>query len=52
MKYQTLNEEVIKTAVTAWAAKDLPGRPVAAQVAKLLHCTTDDVALTVSIRRK
>ena len=45
MKYQTLNDEVSKTAVSAWATKELPGRLVAAQVAKLLHCTTDDVAL-------
>ena len=36
------------SALTAWAAKDLPARLLAAQVAKLLNCTTEDVALLVS----
>jgi hypothetical protein len=35
-------------AMTIWAAKDLPARLLAAQVAKLLNCTTDDVAILVS----
>ncbi len=30
-----------------WAAKDLPARLLAAQVAKLLHCTAEDVAILV-----
>ena len=36
------------SALTAWAAKDLPARLLAAQVAKLLNCTTEDVALLVT----
>jgi hypothetical protein len=31
-----------------WAAKDLPARLLAAQVAKLLNCTPEDVAVLVS----
>jgi hypothetical protein len=31
-----------------WAAKDLPARLLAIQVAKLLNCSTDDVAILVS----
>jgi hypothetical protein len=34
--------------MTTWAAKDLPARLLAGQVAKLLNCTTEDVALLVS----
>jgi hypothetical protein len=34
--------------MTTWAAKDLPARLIAAQVAKLLNCTTEDVGLLVS----
>jgi hypothetical protein len=34
--------------MTTWAAKDLPARLLAAQVAKLLNCTTEDVALQVA----
>lgn len=48
MKYHTLNDELLKTAVAAWAARDLPGRLGAAQVADLLHCTTDDIAILAS----
>jgi hypothetical protein len=36
------------TAMATWAAKDLPARLVAAQVAKLLNCSADDVAILVS----
>ena len=36
------------SALTAWATKDLPARLLAAQVAKLLNCTVEDVALLVS----
>jgi hypothetical protein len=41
-------DDVMQAAMTAWAAKDLPARLLAGQVAKLLNCTTDDVALLVS----
>ena len=34
--------------MTTWAAKDLPARVFAADVAKLLNCTTEDVALLVT----
>lgn len=38
----------MQTALATWAAKDLPARLLAAQVAKLLNCTTEDVAILVS----
>jgi hypothetical protein len=34
--------------LAAWAAKDLPARLLAGQVARLVNCTVDDVALLVS----
>ena len=34
--------------MTTWAAKDLPARLLAEQVAKLLNCTSEDVAILVS----
>jgi hypothetical protein len=40
--------EVIPTAITAWAAMGLPGRLYAAQVAKLLNCTLEDVTVLSS----
>ena len=40
-----MNSDVIHAAMTAWAAKDLPGRLHATQVAKLLNCSTEDVAI-------
>jgi hypothetical protein len=43
-----MTDDVIQTAMTIWAAKDLPARLLAAQVAKLLNCTTEDVALLVT----
>src|SRR5271170_4211602 len=43
-----MTDDVIQTAMTTWAAKDLPARLLAAQVAKLLNCTTADVALLVT----
>ena len=39
---------MIQTAMTTWAAKDLPARLLAAQVAKLLNCTAEAVAVLVS----
>ena len=38
----------MQSAMTTWATKDLPARLLAGQVAKLLNCTTEDVALLVS----
>jgi len=35
------------SALTAWATKDLPARLLAAQVARLLNCSVEDVALLV-----
>jgi hypothetical protein len=40
-------DDMTQAAMTTWAAKDLPARLLAAQVAKLLNCTTDDVAILV-----
>src|ERR1039458_5273092 len=34
--------------MTTWVARNLPARLLAGQVAKLLNCTTDDVAILVS----
>ena len=39
---------VMQVAMTTWAAKDLPARLLAGQVAKLLNCSTEDVAILVS----
>ena len=43
-----MTDDVMQAAMTTWAAKDLPARLLAAQVGKLLNCTTDDVAILVS----
>jgi len=43
-----MTDDVIHSALTAWAAKDLPARLLASQVAKLLNCTVEDVAILVS----
>lgn len=43
-----LNEELTTAALRAWAAMDLPARLLAAQVAKLLNCSTEDVGILVS----
>ena len=43
-----MTDELTTAAMTTWAAKDLPGRLLAAQVARLLNCTTDDVTILVS----
>jgi hypothetical protein len=43
-----MSKEMIHAAMATWAAKDLPARVHAAEVAKLLNCTTEDVALLVS----
>jgi hypothetical protein len=43
-----MNDDITQAAMTTWAAKDLPARLLAAQVAKLLNCSTEDVALLVT----
>jgi hypothetical protein len=43
-----MTDDVTQTAMTTWAAKDLPARLLAAQVAKLLNCTPEDVAILVT----
>jgi hypothetical protein len=43
-----MSDDVMEAAMTTWAAKDLPARLLAGQVAKLLNCTTDDVGVLVS----
>ena len=43
-----MTDDVMQAAMTTWSAKDLPARLLAAQVAKLLNCTTEDVAILVS----
>src|ERR1017187_3133902 len=48
MTTATMTEELMQAALATWAAKDLPARLLAAQVAKLLNCSTDDVAILVS----
>ena len=46
-----MNTDVLQTAMTTWAAKDLPARLYAADVAKLLNCSTDDVAILVGANK-
>ncbi len=43
-----MTDDVMQAAMAAWATKDLPARLLAGQVAKLLNCTTEDVAILVS----
>ena len=43
-----MTDDMTNTAMATWAAKDLPARLFAADVAKLLNCTTEDVALLVT----
>jgi hypothetical protein len=43
-----MTDDVMQAALATWAAKDLSARLLAGQVAKLLNCTTEDVALLVS----
>src|ERR1700710_1173289 len=41
-------DDMTQTAMATWAAKDLPARLLAAQVAKLLNCSTEDVGILVT----
>ena len=43
-----MSNDIIQAALATWSAKDLPARLYAAQVAKLLNCTVDDVAILAS----
>jgi hypothetical protein len=43
-----MTDELTQAAMATWAAKDIPARLLAEQVAKLLNCSTDDVAILVS----
>ena len=43
-----MSDDVIHSALNAWATKDLPARLLATQVAKLLNCTTEDVGILVT----
>jgi len=43
-----MTEDLTQAVLAIWAAKDLPARLLAGQVAKLLNCSTDDVAILVS----
>jgi len=43
-----MTDDVMQAAMATWAARDLPARLLAGQVAKLLNCTTEDVAILVS----
>jgi hypothetical protein len=43
-----VNDEKTKTALATWAAKNIPARLLAEDVAKLLNCSTEDVAILVS----
>jgi hypothetical protein len=43
-----MTNDLIQAAMATWAAKDLPARLLAEQVAKILNCTKEDVGLLVS----
>ena len=43
-----VRDDMTQTALATWAARNLPARLLAADVAKLLNCSTDDVAILVS----
>jgi len=43
-----MTDDLTQAALTTWAVKNLPARLLAGDVAKLLNCTTEDVALLVS----
>ena len=42
-----MTDDLTQAALATWAVKDLPARLLAEQVAKLLNCSTDDVAILV-----
>jgi hypothetical protein len=42
-----MSEIIRQAALATWATKDIPARLLAEQVAKLLNCSTEDVAILV-----
>jgi hypothetical protein len=46
-----MTDNLMQAAMATWAAKKLPARLLGAQVAKLLNCTTEDIAQLVSDRK-
>jgi hypothetical protein len=43
-----MSDDMKQMALATWATKDIPARLLSEQVAKLLNCSTDDVAILVS----
>ena len=43
-----MRDDITQVALATWAAKDLPARLLAGQMATLLNCSTDDVTILVS----
>jgi len=43
-----MSNDLCPASLAAWAAKDLPARLHATQVAKLLNCSAEDVAILAS----
>jgi hypothetical protein len=43
-----MRDDMTQTAMATWATKDIPARLLAGDVAKLLNCSTEDVAILVS----
>ena len=43
-----MTDELTQAALAAWAARGLPARPLAGDVAKLLNCSAEDVAILVT----
>jgi hypothetical protein len=41
-------DDMTQAAMTTWAAKDLPARLLATQVAQILNCRSEDVAVLVT----
>ncbi len=48
MRILNMTDDLLQTAMVNWVAKDLPVRLLAAQVAKLLNYTLEDVAILAS----
>ena len=43
-----MTDDLRPAALTTWATKNIPARLLAGDVAKLLNCSTEDVAILVS----
>src|ERR1035441_4154508 len=43
-----MRNDMMQAALATWAAKDIPARLHADEVAKMLNCSTEDVAILVS----